>query len=638
VSYPPSPPNRVGTFSPLRHRGFTLLFSGQLASALGDQAFALALPWTVLAVTGDVAQVALVLAAEAIPRVLLLPLGGALADRINPRLVMLLSDIGRAGVVGALGLTLLLGLPPLWVVALLAALQGAGSGLFLPGSQAILPWTVRNTEIPAANGLMQTILWLTMVVGPVLGGVAVAAQAAIAFLVDAVSFIISAITLAGIRLLPPDTPGAKASATDDEVTLHEDSDTSIPLVPTGVASTAEEATMELTVATRSATDQTVTDVDTTGGSSAQAEVAAIDKPAVEDRVAAGDLVDVATEIEVIEIEVIEIEVIEIEVIEIEVIEVEMTEVVRAAAATALVMPVSTQLSQERSGASETSQDRAAVEPWPVAGTVRQTSDEQILSRSPAGAKAEGQTNQAARSSVWGEMSAGMAYALGQPLMRTAIAASILGNLAYTGTFGVALILLSRNLDPSPVALGLLLGACGIGGVLGGLVAGPLGRLRRRSTLALLLWALMPVALVLVPVYAGAAAQLPFHIDLSAVNFGDVAIGDRQLGPLNFGDQIASLTDHQRLLAVAVLLGLTSCIIALGETVFITIMQQRIPSHLMARVFSVQLMAAGVAQPLSLIAAGFLSAMFGAGFAFLAAAVLFFIAAIIGLFSPALRRA
>jgi len=623
VSYPPSPPNRVGTFSPLSHRGFTLLFSGQLASALGDQAFALALPWTVLAVTGDVAQVALVLAAEAIPRVILLPLGGALADRINPRLVMLLSDIGRAGVVGALGVTLLLGLPPLWVVALLAALQGAGSGLFLPGSQAILPWTVRNTEIPAANGLMQTILWLTMVVGPVLGGVAVAAQAAIAFLVDAVSFIISAITLAGIRLLPPDTPGAKASVTDDEVTLHEDSDNSIPLVTTGGASTAEEATMELSVAARSATDQAVTDVDTTVGSSAQAEVAVIDEPAVEDRGAPGDLVDVATEIEVIEIEVIEIE---------------MTEVVRVAAATALVMPVSTQLSQERSGASETSQDRAAVEPWPAAGTVREASDEQTLSQSPAGANAEGQTNPVARSSVWGEMSAGMAYALGQPLMRTAIAASILGNLAYTGTFGVALILLSRNLDPSPVALGLLLGACGIGGVLGGLVAGPVGRLRRRSTLALLLWALMPVALVLVPVYAGAAAQLPFHIDLSAVNFGDVAIGDRQLGPLNFGDQIASLTDQQRLLAVAVLLGLTSCIIALGETVFITIMQQRIPANLMARVFSVQLMAAGVAQPLSLIAAGFLSAMFGAGFAFLAAAVLFFIAAIIGLFSPALRRA
>src|SRR5438552_911668 len=106
-------PKRVGPLAPLRHRSFSFLFSGQLTSALGDQVFALALPWTVLVVTGEVGQVALVLAAEAIPRVLLLPVGGALADRINPRLVMLLSNVSRAIVVGALGVTLLSGLPPL---------------------------------------------------------------------------------------------------------------------------------------------------------------------------------------------------------------------------------------------------------------------------------------------------------------------------------------------------------------------------------------------------------------------------------------------------------------------------------------------------------------------------------------------
>jgi Flp pilus assembly CpaE family ATPase len=82
----------------------------------------------------------------------------------------------------------------------------------------------------------------------------------------------------------------------------------------------------------------------------------------------------------------------------------------------------------------------------------------------------------------------------------------------------------------------------------------------------------------------------------------------------------------------------SGIIARGETIFITILQQRIPPELMARVFSVQLMSAGVAQPLSLIAVGFLSATLGAGVAFIAAAALFFIAAIIGLSSRALRRA
>src|SRR5512146_2409167 len=72
-----------GILAPLRRRNFSLLFSGQLISVLGDQVYSLALPWTVLAVTGDPRQMALVLTAAAIPRVALLLVGGALSDRLN---------------------------------------------------------------------------------------------------------------------------------------------------------------------------------------------------------------------------------------------------------------------------------------------------------------------------------------------------------------------------------------------------------------------------------------------------------------------------------------------------------------------------------------------------------------------------
>src|SRR5215467_2239418 len=73
-----------GPLAPLRSRNFSLLFWGQLVSVLGDQAYSLALPWTVLIVTGDPQQMAVVLAAEALPRVLFLLIGGALADRLSP--------------------------------------------------------------------------------------------------------------------------------------------------------------------------------------------------------------------------------------------------------------------------------------------------------------------------------------------------------------------------------------------------------------------------------------------------------------------------------------------------------------------------------------------------------------------------
>jgi MFS family permease len=130
-----------------------------------------------------------------------------------------------------------------------------GSGLFLPGSQAILPWTVKNADTPAANGLMQIILWLTMVVGPVLGGVAVAVQAAIAFLVDAASFVVSAITLASIRLSAPDTPAAKAAALIDKQTVHQPADSTERIAPTDGTAPTGAPVLLLTMSPRLATVQ-----------------------------------------------------------------------------------------------------------------------------------------------------------------------------------------------------------------------------------------------------------------------------------------------------------------------------------------------------------------------------------------------
>lgn len=559
---------RGGALTPLRHRDFALLFSGQLTSALGDQAFALALPWTVIAVTGDPVQVAVVLAAEAIPRVLTLPLGGALADRINPRVVMLVSDIGRAGVVGALGMTLFWGLLPLWVVALLAALQGVGSGLFLPGSQAILPWTVRSAEIPAANGLMQIILWVTMVVGPVLGGVAAAAQAATAFLADAASFVVSAITLALIRLSPPDTPAAQTPTSVD-------------------GQAAYPPARLLTTSPRLAQIQAVENEVAEDGGAAE-------------RVASPPAHGDAT-------------LQETEVAEDRAVAAPVDASVDAPADRALPASLHASLGV-------TASHVTAEAPGARGG--------QITTTPPPAATVSAAATAPARSSVLGEIGAGMAFTFGQPLMRTTVLVSILGNLAFTGTFGIALIVLSRNLDPRPVTLGLLLGACGVGGVLGSLAAGPTGRARRRGLWVLLLWALMPVALALVPIYAGAAASLPFPVDLGAAH----------IGALKLGDQVAHLTASERLVALAILLGLVSFIIALGETVFISIIQQRTPPAYMARVFSVQFMAAGVTQPLSFIATGFILAAYGNGVAFLVTAALFFLAAVIGLSSPAMRRA
>src|SRR5664279_6485071 len=76
-------------------RDFRLLFSGATTSMLGDQFALIATPWLVLKMTGDPLALGIVLALEGIPRAIFMLLGGAITDRISPRLIMLISDAIR---------------------------------------------------------------------------------------------------------------------------------------------------------------------------------------------------------------------------------------------------------------------------------------------------------------------------------------------------------------------------------------------------------------------------------------------------------------------------------------------------------------------------------------------------------------
>lgn len=423
-----NPPKRKGgMFAPMRDRNFSFLFWGQLISLFGDQAYGLALPWTVLAVTGDATKMALVLAAGTVPRVLLLVIGGALADRLSPRLVMLSADLGRMVVVGALGVTLFAGLPPLWVVAALAALEGAGSGLFAPGSLSLVPTLLAAEDLPTGNGLMQSMTFLSLTIGPLLGGLATAAQAATAFLIDGLSFGVSALTLFRMH-----TPRRTSQTTGD---------------------------------------------------------------------------------------------------------------------------------------------------------------------------------QAARPSMVKEIRAGFGYALRMPLIRSTMAVTVFGNLGLSGALSVALIVLAHRLSPSPVTLGLLLATAGLGGILGGLGSGLLGRLRSRGLVGLGLFAIDVVLLVAVPLVAGPAGGLPFEI---------------------------SLPPGANIFAVAGVMALITLCVAMADTMFVTVLQQRIAPEYLARVLSIQVLAGGITQPLALVGAGAICAVFGPGVSFVVSAVALAIGILIGVFSREIR--
>jgi predicted MFS family arabinose efflux permease len=198
--------------APLRHRGFRLLVTGQLASNVGDSFYAVALPWYVLASHGGALLLATVLAAYGIPRTVLVAVGGHASDRWQPWRVMMSADAVRAIAVAVLAVAAFTGPPNPAVLIPIAVVIGAGEGLFLPGSFSIIPALLPDSDLQAGNSVAFAGTELAALAGPAIGGgiVALAGPAA-AFVADAATFVISAATLAGVTVVQQARRGQPAA-------------------------------------------------------------------------------------------------------------------------------------------------------------------------------------------------------------------------------------------------------------------------------------------------------------------------------------------------------------------------------------------------------------------------------------------
>ena len=186
---------------PLAVPDFRFLIAGQFASTIGDYCYAVALPWLVLSNHGSAALLGTVLACYGVPRTVLIPVGGILADKIGPRTLMMLADLGRCLLVAVLALLAARHTASLVALGPTAALIGAGEGLFLPASYSILPSLLDGERLGAGNALSSAAVQAGSLLGPSVGGalVAITGASTAAFVIDAVSFAVSALTLALIR-------------------------------------------------------------------------------------------------------------------------------------------------------------------------------------------------------------------------------------------------------------------------------------------------------------------------------------------------------------------------------------------------------------------------------------------------------
>ncbi len=206
---------------PLAVRSFRLLAGGQFASTIGDFCYAVALPWLVLSTHGGAILLGIVLACYGVPRTVLIPVGGVLADKVGPRTLMLAADAARCVLVAGLALLAARHTASLAALGPIAALIGAGEGLFIPASFAIMPSLLDEEQLAAGNALSTAAVQVGSLLGPALGGalVAVTHASTAAFAVDAASFGVSALTL---LLIPRQaTSGSVAAEAEAAVAVAE---------------------------------------------------------------------------------------------------------------------------------------------------------------------------------------------------------------------------------------------------------------------------------------------------------------------------------------------------------------------------------------------------------------------------------
>jgi hypothetical protein len=153
---------------------FRKLWVGTTLSLFGDFFSYIAMAWLVLQLTGSSLALGSVLVAQALPRAVLMVVGGALADRMSPRLTMLGSMGLRAVVVAPLAVLVLTGRVQMWEVYAIAVVFGIVDAFFMPARGSILPKVVADHELEPGNAMLNVTAQASVILGPVLGGVIVA--------------------------------------------------------------------------------------------------------------------------------------------------------------------------------------------------------------------------------------------------------------------------------------------------------------------------------------------------------------------------------------------------------------------------------------------------------------------------------
>lgn len=180
----------LAPFVPLRHRNFRLLWTGTLISNTGDWIDQIALNWLVLQTTGSPAMLGLINLCRGVPVLIFTLVGGAAADRMDRRRLMLMTQSSAMVVAVLLMVMVYTGHTVIWLLCLVATLRGTIISFNLPARHSLVSNLVPRDDLPRAIALNAMTMNLTKVLGPLAAGALIATLGLTAcFLVNALTFI-----------------------------------------------------------------------------------------------------------------------------------------------------------------------------------------------------------------------------------------------------------------------------------------------------------------------------------------------------------------------------------------------------------------------------------------------------------------
>jgi predicted MFS family arabinose efflux permease len=206
---------RRSSFRALRSKPFSIFFAGQAISASGTFVQQTAIGWLVLKLTGSASDLGLVLAAGGIPNLLLGPWGGTVADRVNIRKLLIVTETTYGVLAAALWLVALEGNATVPAIVVISVLSGFVQIVDSPARQAFVSQLVKPEDLSSAVSLNGVVMNSSRVVGPAIAGVLIVTLGTTpCFLVNAASYIG---VVGALLILRPLSTAARAAKHTDSV-------------------------------------------------------------------------------------------------------------------------------------------------------------------------------------------------------------------------------------------------------------------------------------------------------------------------------------------------------------------------------------------------------------------------------------